>query len=340
MKKLIAASLVAVLLCSHPLLAADHPSYDKSLERKIETILHLGYGLTTTASIVIRKLRKIGVPVAATMGAAAFALRSFRTYRKLNQAKNEGYEGLNKKEIRHLQFDFWYSVALVPIIALGLPSAMGAINGGGWRSLVPFAIPKNGNKYKTFIIGTTFAGGLLMSRYIDWMAHEKRGINPLKSHNFAINTVYDLVGGILCTLALNNSGTLLGRLKSAGIMSASYTLVNSYVQEVQRLLHDKQHEVANVYFDTNYGMFVANPRNLLIWAIFHRMAAKATGYSSAFVATTLWNAFNFAQRYERRVWYSNSKLTYLTTEKRFWRSIFTRKWSDFAVWRKKDEQSP
>ena len=298
--------------------------------RRLESYLLLGHGAVLTAAIVARKFRRMGVPIAATMSAAAFALRSIRTYRELQAADNP-----TAKELKHLKYNLFFSLLATPLSFFGIMRGVRAVQGDGWKMLVPFATPQNSTTWRSRLIGTTFFGNFLLSRVIDWRAHENININPLTSYNYAIGTVYDIVGGVLGNIALNNSSTLLGRLQSAGILTATYSMVNIYVQEIQRLTKQHEFKTANLFFDNSWGLFVSTPRNLLTWLTFHKLATKATGVGSAVVVGALWHTLNMANKIERRVWYTNSKLSYLTKDNNFLQAVLDRSWDDFKIWQKK-----
>ena len=304
--------------------------WGRSVPRMLEAGIQAAYGGVLVASIVVRRLRKRGVPLAAVMAAVSFAMRFGRVGDALVVERSLMLLDAHTED--HKKYNLLFNALAIPISFWGINSGMKVFSGNGWRALVPFSYGWKDSTWRERIIGLNFFLHLGTSRFTDVKAHIDLGINPLTSKNQWINTWYNIFGGILGNNALVKSGTFGGRVHSAMVMSIAYSIFNAYVQNWFFLLSNDIFSEKNLTYDIMSGALVSNPRNMVDWALFNYLASKATGPVSASIVGAATGVIRNLDNIQRKTQYSNSKLTFIKGERTFLESVFDVRLEDYKYW--------
>ena len=97
-------------------------------------------------------------------------------------------------------------------------------------------------------------------------------------------------------------------------ISIAYSYGNVYVQEIQGLFND-EFSGRNIQWDNQWGAFHSSPRNLIDWSLWNLMV-------KAKVHPAIVAGVKGADGIQRKIWYSNSKLSYLRDELSYWEAMW------------------
>ena len=263
---------------------------------KHETVLQLVHApLMLTAFL---KRAPMLAPLAGVIAAAAYTMRTHRTWREL-QDKRIDFQLPNEREEHTLIYNVLFNAVAVPVALWGgnaIGKLLGRAKRASWRAWRHLS-------WREKMANLDFVTSFSLSRLIDTKAHMQRKENPLKSKNFVINSGYNVLGAFLNRQALVTSGTWRGRLAAMFAISAAYSYGNIYVQEIQGLFGDG-FSGRQIQWDNQWGTFHSSPRNLMDSTLWN-LLVKAKVHPA--IVTTIKGADGI----QRKIWYSNSKLSYL-----------------------------
>jgi len=281
---------------------------------KLETALQLIHAPVMLLSIVKRK--PILAPIAGVIAAAAFAIRTHRTWNEL-QDKRVNFELPNEAEEHTLIYNVAFNAVAVPVALWGgaaVGKVIGKLKRASWRAWRHLS-------WREKMANLDFVTSFSLSRAIDTKAHMQRKENPLKSKNFVINTGYNVLGAFMNRQALVSSSTWRGRIVSMFAISAAYSYGNIYVQEIQGLFGD-EFSGRQIQWDNQWGTFHSSPRNLIDWTLWNLLV-------KAKVHPTIVTGIKGIDGIQRKIWYSNSKLSYLRDEYSYLEAMFDLKKEDY-----------
>ena len=289
---------------AHNLIGAHNETPETN---KLETVLQLAHAPIMLTAFLKRKPTL--APLAGVIAAAAFALRSRRTWRELRR-KRVNFELPDEAEEHTLFYNALLNTAGAPVALWGggvVGKLIGKVKRASWRAWRHLS-------WRDKMANLDFVSSFSLSRAIDAKAHLQRKENPLKSKNFVINTGYNTLGAFLNRQALVSSGSWRGRIMSMMAISIAYSYGNVYVQEIQGLFGD-DFSGRNIQWDNQWGAFHSSPRNLIDWSLWN-MLVRAKAHPA--IVTTIKGADGI----QRKIWYSNSKLSYLRDELSYWEAMW------------------
>ena len=289
-----------------------------------EQLLQLSHAPAMVWAIIKRK--PLLALTAGTVGAGAFALRTIRLQQEYMHRVADG-EWENEREEIAAQHNVALSALLVPSMLVGgkmVSRLLGRAKRASWRAW-------RGQSWRSRIANLDFIAHFGISRTIDAKSHLERKENPLTSHNYGINTGYNVIGAFMNRYALMRSQTWGGRLTGMVALSAVYSIGNVYVQELQKLM-GSEFDADNLRFDNMWGVFHSSPRNLLDWSLWNMLVSRITGPGVASCLAPLITGIRLADGVQRKIWYSQSKLSYLYDNYSFWEAQLDMRVKDYWPW--------
>ena len=301
------------------LAAFCHPSWGRTPVRLTEAWSQTAYGALFAAGILVKKIRPTTVPLASVTAAFSFLMRSVRGVKSLQTERSLLL--LDIAEENNRIYNNTFNIAAIPVSFWGLNAASRAVNNSSWKKFIPFYKMKS---RKDLLLSFDFISHFSVARYTDIKSHLDRNINPLTSKNFMLNSFDNLLGAYLRAMAIGGSADgIQGRFKNTAALSLTYALFNIYVQNMYFLFLRDDITIENHKFNNMWGMFHSGPRNVLDWTLWHYLHGKVKNGNvpTAVAIGGLMNVARIIDGWQKKVWYANSKLSYLKEDKSFFEAF-------------------
>ncbi len=300
------------------LAAFCHPSWGRTSVRMTEAWSQAAYGTMFAAGFLIKKIRPQVMPLASVTAAFSFLMRSVRGIKSLQAERSLLL--LDEREENSRIYNNTFNIVAIPISFWGIGAAARAIT-SSWNKFIPFYNMKSRGD---LLLSLDLINHFSVARYTDIKSHLDRGINPITSKNFMLNSVDNLLGAYLRTMAIGSAdGGIQGRFKNTAALSLTYALLNIYVQNIYFLLWRDDITIENHKFNNMWGVFHSGPRNVVDWTLWHYLRGKVN-HSTVPTAVAIGSLMSVARvldGWQKKVWYANSKLAYLKEDKSFFEAF-------------------